>query len=339
MAFSQTEWNRNQIIDLLTHRDEATELLIFQRARALNEAHYHKQVFLRGLIEISNYCKNDCLYCGIRRSNRSVSRYRLSENQILEICRQGYESGFRTFVLQGGEDGFFTDALLVRLIKAIKQACPDAALTLSLGEKRRDQYLAYYEAGADRYLLRFETSTPSHYAQLHPSDMDFAHRIACLHHLKEVGYQVGTGFMVGSPFQTIENLADDLCLLAELQPQMVGIGPFISHHQTPFANAPCGSVDLTLLLLALIRNMLPKVLLPATTALGTLGQAQARSQAILAGANVIMPNLSPMSVREKYMIYDEKNTSQEAIEFMNQLRCEVEAVGYHISMERGDALM
>lgn len=299
---------------------------------------YGDVVYLRGLIEISSHCKNDCLYCGIRKSNVHASRYRLSPAQILDCCRAGYEIGFRTFVLQGGEDAFFTDDMLVRMIRDIKRHCPGAAVTLSLGEKTYEQYKAYYDAGADRYLLRHETANAAHYAQLHPARMSHVKRLECLRNLKSIGYQTGTGFMVGSPWQTPENLAEDLLFLLELQPQMVGIGPFIPHHETPFALQPAGTVELTLFMIAMIRLLLPNVLLPATTALGTLGQAKARQQGILAGANVIMPNLSPKDVREKYMIYDDKDTSHETVEFLDELYNEMKDVGCRISMERGDAI-
>lgn len=337
--FFPFEINKENLSKLIANRTPELSEKLFIEAQKIRKIHYGNKIFLRGLIEISSYCKNDCLYCGIRKSNVQAERYRLSPTQILECCYEGYEWGFRTFVLQGGEDFFFTDKILVQLIHDIKYHCPGAAVTLSLGEKTYDQYKAYFDAGADRYLLRHETANPVHYQQLHPAQMSHAQRINCLRDLKKIGYQVGTGFMVGSPYQTADTLAEDLLLLLDLQPQMVGIGPFIPHHATPFSQQNAGSVELTLFMLALIRILLPKVLLPSTTALGTLGHSSARKSGILAGANVIMPNLSPKDVREKYMIYDEKNTSHETLEFIDELKEEMSEIGYQVSMERGDAVM
>lgn len=336
--FFPFEINKENLAKLIENRTPELSEKLFVEAQKIRKTHYGNKIYLRGLIEISSYCKNDCLYCGIRKSNVQAERYRLTPEQILDCCCEGYEWGFRTFVLQGGEDFFFTDEMLVQLIQNIKRNCPGAAVTLSLGEKTYEQYKSYFTAGADRYLLRHETANTAHYQKLHPAQMSHAQRLNCLRDLKRIGYQVGTGFMVGSPYQTPENLAEDLLLLLDLQPQMVGIGPFIPHHATPFAQQNAGSVELTLFMLALIRILLPKVLLPSTTALGTLGHSSARKNGILAGANVIMPNLSPKDVRAKYMIYDEKNTSHETLEFIDELKNEMSEIGYQVSMERGDAV-
>ena len=312
---------------------------LFKKARDARERHYGKEVYLRGLIEFTNYCKNDCYYCGIRRSNRNVSRYRLTKEQILDCCRKGYRLGFRTFVLQGGEDGHYSDPVIVEIIREIKSLYPDCALTLSIGERSCESYKAFYEAGADRYLLRHETADPDHYRRLHPPSLTLESRKQCLHELKEIGYQVGSGFMVGSPGQTAENLAEDLLYLQELRPHMVGIGPFIPHHDTPFSAEPSGTTELTLFLLGLIRLMLPAVLLPATTALGTIDPV-GREKGILAGANVVMPNLSPREVRDKYLLYDNKIcTGDEAAECRHCMEGRMQFIGYQVVVDRGDSRM
>ena len=303
---------KEQLAFLLATEDDAMIQDLKQRARNTGDRIYGKNVYIRGLIEFTNYCKNDCLYCGIRRSNCHADRYRLTEEEILSCCKIGYELGFRTFVLQGGEDGFYTDEKICQIVSKIKAEYPDCAVTLSIGEKSRESYQAYFDVGADRYLLRHETADEAHYKKLHPAEMSYQNRMRCLRDLKEIGYQVGTGFMVGSPWQTSEHLAEDLLFLKELNPQMVGIGPFIPHHDTPFAGQKAGTLELTLFLLGLIRLMLPGVLLPATTALGTIAE-NGRELVILSGANVVMPNLSPKQVRGDYLLYDNKiSTDAEA---------------------------
>lgn len=319
------------------HTPEDAEYL-FEKSRRVCQKYYGNQVFTRGLIEFTNHCKNDCYYCGIRRSCRSARRYRLTKEEILDCCRQGYGLGFRTFVLQGGEDGYYTDAVMTEIVHSIRTMFPDCAITLSIGERSYESYKRLFDAGADRYLLRHETYDASHYARLHPADLSADNRQQCLWNLKEIGYQVGTGFMVGSPFQTAENLADDMLFLTELSPQMVGIGPFIPHHDTPFRDKPPGTLELTLFLLGLIRLALPKVLLPATTALGTISP-RGRELGILAGANVVMPNLSPTSVRKDYLLYDNKIcTGDEAVECRQCLSRRMESIGYEIVVSRGDFL-
>lgn len=333
--FEGEKLSRSEWVGLIGNFDVETREYAALLARQVREKFYGNSVYVRGLIEVTNHCKNDCLYCGIRKSNLNAERYRLSPEQILKCCDYGYTLGFRTFVLQGGEDGFFSDAVLVPLIREVKRRHPDCAVTLSLGERSYDSYLALFEAGADRYLLRHETATAAHYAQLHPQQMSHAHRLECLRNLKQIGYQTGTGFMVGAPFQTAENIAADMQFIAELQPAMVGIGPFIPHHETPFAQQPGGTVELTLFLLSLLRLMLPTVLLPATTALGTLA-SDGRKNGILAGANVVMPNLSPSDVRAKYMIYDNKDTSSETVDALDQLKKDMREIGYEVVVDRGD---
>ncbi len=310
---------------------------VAERAVALRMMHYGNSVFIRGLIEISNICKNDCLYCGIRRSNNKCERYRLTEEEIFECCKSGYELGFRTFVLQGGEDAHFTDEILCPLLTEIKQACPGCAITLSLGERPYESYLLLKGAGADRYLLRHETADKEHYQKLHPSEMSFENRIQCLKQLKESGYQTGCGFMVGSPFQTTETLAKDLKFVEVFKPSMCGIGPFIPAPYTPFYNKTTGSVDFTCYLLSLIRLIHPTILLPATTALGTL-DPKGREKGILAGANVIMPNLSPDSARSKYKIYDGKTSNNDMATDLTSLKASMQAIGYEIVTDRGDAI-
>lgn len=309
-----------------------------REAVRLRKLYYGDKVFTRGLIEFTNYCKNNCYYCGIRCQNPHAKRYRLSREEILDCCENGYGLGFRTFVLQGGEDPFFTDERVTEIIREIKTRYPDCALTLSIGERSFESYRRFREAGADRYLLRHETADEAHYRKLHPENLTLANRKRCLRDLKALGYQVGAGFMVGSPGQTSAELAEDLCFLEELQPEMVGIGPFIPHHETPFAEAEAGSVDLTLFLLSVIRILLPKVLLPATTALGTL-DPRGREKGLLAGANVVMPNLSPVKNRKQYDLYDNKIcTGEEAAECRECLARRVESVGYRLVTERGDAV-
>lgn len=297
---------------------------------------YGDKVFVRGLIEFSNYCKNNCYYCGIRRDNKNASRYRLSKEQILNCCKEGYDLGFRTFVLQSGEDPYFTDEILCDIISEIRINYQDCAITLSIGEKSKNSYQSYFNAGANRYLLRHETASQEHYTKLHPKEMSLENRKKCLFNLKEIGFQVGSGFMVGSPFQTTENIIEDLRFLQELKPDMIGIGPYITHKETPFANSDNGSVELTLRLLSILRLMFPNVLLPSTTALGTLHR-QGRELGLKAGANVLMPNLSPVDVRKKYNIYDNKIcTGEEAAKCRNCLEKRVLSAGYRIVTDRGD---
>lgn len=335
---AQNRLNREEWIQLIEGRTPKLAQYIFEKARKIRQAYYGTDVYIRGLIEFTNYCKNDCYYCGIRRSNSRAHRYRLSEEQILRCCHQGYTLGFRTFVLQGGEDGYFTDERMVSLVKEIRKNYPDCAITLSIGERSYDSYLALFEAGADRYLLRHETWDEEHYRLLHPPALSAKHRQQCLWDLKKIGYQVGTGYMVGSPFQTAQNLADDMLFLEELNPQMVGIGPFIPHHDTPFKDQAAGTLELTLYMLGLIRLMLPKVLLPATTALGTIDE-KGRELGILAGANVVMPNLSPENVRKDYLLYDNKIcTGSEAAECRMDLENRMHAIGYQVVCHRGDSL-
>ena len=305
-------------------------------AREITETHFGKKVYFRGIVEFSNICKNDCYYCGIRCSNHNISRYRLSEEDILACCDEGYAAGFRTFVLQGGEDGWFHDDRMCQIIRMIKERYPDCAVTLSLGERSRESYQKLFDAGADRYLLRHETADHQHYSILHPAALSLDNRMRCLQDLKEIGYQTGCGIMVGSPGQTPETLAKDMVYMQEFKPQMVGIGPFLPHQDTPFRTEAAGSVELTLLILALCRIMLPQVLMPATTALGTV-EAEGRKLGVLAGCNVVMPNLSPASVRKKYMLYDNKaGTDLTAAEGIALLRQQMEEIGYEAVIGRGD---
>ena len=299
---------------------------------------YGNKVYIRGLIEISNICKNDCYYCGIRKSNPNCDRYRLTKTEILQCCKEGYELGFRTFVMQGGEDGFFTDEVLCDIVSEIKNGFTDCAITLSMGERSKESYQKLYEAGADRYLLRHETADKEHYEKLHPKQMSHENRIQCLKDLKSIGYQVGCGFMVGSPYQTIESLAKDLKFIEEFQPDMCGIGPFIPHKDTVYKKEKAGSVELTCYLLSLIRLICPSVLLPATTALGTLDD-NGREKGILSGANVVMPNLSPLSVRKKYELYNNKiSTGQESAQGLDELKERMKDISYEIVCERGDII-
>lgn len=321
------------LIDNIT-KDGAAYL--YDKARNVALESYGNRIFVRGLMEFTNYCKNDCYYCGIRRSNQKASRYRLTPEQIMDCCQAGYGLGFRTFVLQGGEDPWFSDDKIAYLVKSIKQAYPDCAVTLSVGEREYASYKKWFDAGADRYLLRHETSNPCHYASLHPPQMSSEHRQECLRYLKDIGYQTGCGIMVGSPYQTTEHIAQDLEYMYRLNPEMVGIGPFIPHHDTPFKDRPAGTLRQTLILLAIVRLMLPRVLLPATTALGTI-EPDGREQGVLAGANVVMPNLSPLDVRKKYMLYDNKiSTGVEAAANIKELKKRMGSIGYEVVTDRGD---
>ena len=321
---------------LMDRRDpEAAERLASLARQAARQV-YGNRVFVRGLVEISNICKNDCLYCGIRRSNRACDRYRLTAEQILACADEGHRLGFRTIVMQGGKDGSFTDEVLCAIVRAIKRAHPDVAVTLSMGERGRESYQRLFDAGADRYLLRHETATKAHYERLHPAAMSFDNRMRCLQDLHEIGYQTGCGFMVGSPFQTTADLARDLKFIEQFHPEMCGIGPFIPHKDTAFRDEPAGTVELTCYLLSILRLIQPNLLLPATTALGTIDPA-GREKGILSGANVVMPNLSPASVREKYMLYDNKLSSgAEAAQNLQDLKDRMAAIGYEVVVDRGD---
>lgn len=325
------EWRMSQL-------PEAARLdaYLFEKSDRVRRQSYGNGVYIRGLIEYTNYCRNDCYYCGIRKSNREAERYRLTKEQILECCEAGYDLGFRTFVLQGGEDPYFTDERMVDIIRAIRGRYEDCAITLSIGEKSRESYQAFYDAGANRYLLRHETADCAHYAKLHPEELTLENRLQCLWNLKDIGFQVGCGFMVGSPWQTAECLAKDMVFLHQLQPHMVGIGPFIPHHDTPFAEKPGGTAELTLFMLGLCRLLLPDVLLPSTTALGTI-HPDGRERGIQVGANVVMPNLSPGNVRKKYLLYDNKIcTGDEAAESRKSLEKKLAAIGFQVVVHRGD---
>ncbi len=320
---------------LITEDKDCLEML---REEAVQTAQkiYGNQVFIRGLIEFTNYCKNDCYYCGIRRSNHCADRYRLTKEEILSCTDTGYELGFRTFVLQGGEDPYFTDARICELVSEIRQKHPVCAITLSIGEKSKESYKRYFDAGADRYLLRHETANGTHYRRLHPDELSLEHRKQCLWDLKEIGYQVGCGFMVGSPGQTTDTLYEDLQFIRELMPHMVGIGPFIPQKDTPFAREPAGTMEQTLRLLSIIRLIHPHVLLPATTALGTI-HPKGRELGIQSGANVVMPNLSPVDVRDKYKLYDNKIcTGDEAAECRFCMENRMKSIGYQVVVSRGD---
>lgn len=320
---------------LIENRDECRDYL-FENARQVRDSVYSRKVFIRGLIEISNYCKNDCFYCGIRRSNCNVSRYRLTERDIISCVKRGYPLGFRTFVLQGGEDAYYTDEVLCRIISAVKKDFPDCAVTLSLGERSFESYKALKTTGADRYLLRHETANKAHYGKLHPSQMSYDNRVQCLKNLKTLGYQTGAGFMVGTPYQTTDDLAAEFSFLKEIQPEMVGIGPFVPHKDTPFKDFAGGSPELTLFMLGLMRLTLPSVLLPATTALATV-DGKGHENGMNAGANVIMPNLTPQDEREKYTLYNNKaRTGAESAEGLEMLRRQMSLAGYEIVEDRGD---
>ena len=328
---SDSEWKA-----LLETEDAEVLSYLSSCAREIRESIYGKAVYIRGLIEFTNYCKNGCYYCGINCKNTNADRYRLTDEQILACVREGYELGFRTFVLQGGEDPYYTDDKIVSLVRAIKEMHPDCAVTLSIGEKSEESYRAYFEAGADRYLLRHETASPEHYKKLHPENLSWDNRMNCLKTLRKIGYQVGCGLMVGSPYQTMDDLIADLRFIAGFKPDMCGIGPFIPHKDTIFKDEPAGTLQMTLKLLSIIRLLVPDVLLPATTALGTIDPT-GREQGLKHGANVVMPNLSPTNVREKYSLYDGKICmDSESAECIKCLAARVATAGYEIVVDRGD---
>lgn len=327
---------KEELLLLINNHSPENYEYLAKKARKVRESIYGKKIFIRGLIEISSYCKNDCYYCGLRRSNSCAERYRLTKEEILACCDEGYPLGFRTFVMQGGEDAYFTDEVLTDIVSSIKKKYPDCAVTLSVGERSMDSYKKLKEAGADRFLLRHETANCEHYAKLHPKEMTLQNRMNCLASLKKLGFQTGCGFMVGSPYQTLQNIVDDILFISEFKPEMIGIGPFIPHEKTPFKDEPAGSVDLTLYLLTILRLLNPNALIPATTALGTL-QTDGRERGILSGANVIMPNLSPIATRKKYMLYNGKLASgEEAAEGLLKLKESMKKIGYEIVTDRGD---
>lgn len=317
-------------------KSDTEDELLFKTADKIRRENYGDEVYIRGLIEFTNYCKNNCYYCGIRRDNKKAIRYRLTKEEILDCCHKGYELGFRTFVLQGGEDMTFNDKDICQIVYNIKESFPDCAVTLSIGERPKESYKAFFDAGANRYLLRHESATDEHYSKLHPQNLSLKIRKECLFNLKEIGFQVGAGFMVGSPYQTMENIISDIRFLQELQPDMIGIGPFLRHTDTPFSNFQNGSLPLTLRLISVLRLIFPYALIPSTTALGTI-HPEGREMGLKAGANVVMPNLSPMRVRKLYTLYDNKiSTDEEAAESVERLKKRVENAGYRIVTEVGN---
>lgn len=329
--------DKNEIVSILSDNDENINNILFECARKRSVEKFGKEIYTRGLIEVSSYCKNNCFYCGIRKGNKNAVRYRLEKDQILECCKIGYELDFRTFVLQGGEDPyFFDDEILCDIVSTIRQKYSDCAITLSLGERSYESYKKLYDAGANRYLLRHETSNPCHYAKLHPKELSLENRIKCLENLKEIGYQVGTGMMIGSPYQTISDIADDIIFIKKFKPQMIGLGPFIPHSESVFKNFPQGSLTTSLKVISILRLMLENALIPSTTAMGTIDE-NGRELGILAGANVVMPNLSPKSVRKNYLLYNNKiSTGEEAAEGRKKLEEKMNKIGYTLSSGRGD---
>ncbi len=326
----------DDFLELINCTDAQASEYLRAQGREVALSQFGNAIYMRGLIEFTNYCKNDCFYCGIRKSNLKAERYRLTKQQVLSCCESGYALGFRTFVMQGGEDAGFSDDALVDILETVKGRYPDCAITLSFGEKSREVYARYKAAGADRYLLRHETADAEHYGRLHPEGQDLQSRVECLYALKELGFQVGVGFMVGSPYQTPQTILKDLRFIEGFKPQMIGVGPFLPHRDTPFCDMPKGSLELSVNLLAMLRLMIPNALIPSTTALGTIDK-NGREMGILAGANVVMPNLSPIEVRSKYLLYNDKiATGEEAAESKNRLAAKVGAIGYELAVTRGD---
>lgn len=327
--------NPSELLALLNNIDNDGQAYLTQKAHQARLKYYQNRVFFRGLIEFSNYCKNDCLYCGIRKSNKKADRYRLETNRIIELCKEGYQLGYKTFVLQSGEDNSFKDDDIVDLVKQIKSKLPDCAITLSIGEKSYDSYVKYFNAGVDRYLLRHETASEKLYNELHPK-MSYENRIQCLYNLKEIGYQVGAGFMVGLPNQTNEDYVNDFMFLKKLHPHMIGIGPFIPHCDTPLADNQRGTLNKTLLMISIARLFLPDSLIPATTALGSI-DPNGREIGITAGANVVMPNLTPVDEKKKYVLYDGKICiDEDSTKCRHCLEKRIINIGFLPDMSRGD---
>ena len=325
-----------ELLSILKTKELDQEL--FTSADKIRRKFYSDKVYIRGLVEISNYCKNDCYYCGIRLSNRKIERYRLEKDDILGCCLEGYSLGFRTFVLQGGEDSYYTDKLICEIVSEIKSRFSDCAVTLSIGEKSYSSYKAYFDSGADRFLLRHETANKHHYEKLHPSYMSLENRKKCLYNLKEIGYQVGSGFMVGSPYQTFDNIIEDLRFLEELKPDMIGIGPYMCHADTPFSKFKNGDLKLTLRLIAILRHMFPYSLIPSTTALASI-HPNGREMGLKAGANVVMPNLSPPDYRKLYSIYENKISSgNESAQQLENLKKLVSDAGYRVVTDVGHVI-
>lgn len=323
---------------LIVNRNDEVAVFLREKADLVRKEIYGNKIFVRGLIEISNICKNDCYYCGIRAGNKNCNRYRLTAGEIIECCKQGYELGFRTFVMQGGEDAFFTDDIICSIVEKIKSLFPDCAVTLSLGERSFESYERLYQAGADRYLLRHEAVSDELYSKLHPERLKLKNRLQCLEDLKKIGFQTGCGFMVGAPYQTPRHIAEDLKFIEKFKPDMCGIGPFVPHKDTIFKNEPSGSAELTCFLLSIIRLACPNVLLPSTTALGTIDPT-GREKGVLSGANVVMPNLSPVNVRKKYDLYDNKiSMGAESAQHIKDLEARMEKIGFKVVYERGDII-
>ncbi|MCR4611694.1 MAG: [FeFe] hydrogenase H-cluster radical SAM maturase HydE [Lachnospiraceae bacterium] len=326
----------DDMLKAVIEADNTIDKDLFELADEVRREYYDNKVYLRGLIEYTNYCKNDCYYCGIRCSNKNAKRYRITKDEILDVCKTGYDLGYRTFVLQGGEDSYYTDDMMCDIVSSIREMYEDCAITLSLGERSYESYKAFFDVGANRYLLRHETADNNHYSKLHPDRMSLDNRKKCLYNLKEIGYQVGSGFMVGSPYQTSDNLVSDLRFLQDLQPDMIGIGPFIRHQDTPFRDKENGTMELTLRMIAILRLLFPYSLLPSTTALGTINEG-GREAGIKAGANVVMPNLTPIKYRGQYELYDDKiYTGEESAEGRKALEKRLEMIGYRVVTDRGD---
>ncbi len=335
--FEKGNLSREDFIFLIDHRDEESAKYLFEKSEIRRKENFGNSIYIRGIVEFSSYCRCNCFYCGLRRSNLNCERYHLDKEDILDCCRSGYEAGYRTFVLQSGEDLSYSDDDICEIVRSIKQEMPDCAVTLSIGEKSYESYLKYYNAGADRYLLRHETASPELYRKLHPAEQTLENRIRCLYDLKKIGFQVGAGMMVQAPYQTTKDLAEDFVFLKQLEPDMIGIGPFIPHKDTPFRDFKAGSLELTLFVLGILRCMFPKVLLPSTTALGTI-DPQGREKGVLAGGNVIMPNLSPQRVRGKYLLYNNKlSSADDAKASFENLQTKMMSIGCEVRVTRGDA--
>ena len=334
--YETNDLKKEEILFMLKNMNSEYKSILFRLAAAMRKKHYGDAVFIRGLIEFSSFCKNACKYCGLRKNNTALKRYRMTKEQIIACCKMGYGLGIRTFVLQSGEDAFFSDDILIDIIERIKTQFPDTAVTLSIGEREKDSYCRLFEAGADRFLIRHETADRELYHEMHP-DMSYDNRLRCLCDLKDIGYQNGSGFIVGLPGQIDEILASDLSLLKKLHPHMIGLGPFIQHKSTPLAGYPNGSVEKTRICMAIARLLVPDALIPVTTALAVLRPQDGWEFGLKAGANVIMTNLTPWEYRQGYDIYEGKSKlNDEAKYSLDQIKANIRHAGLSVSMERGD---
>ncbi len=334
-AYKEEKFNIEEIIELLSFGDDDTQEL-FDSADYIRRKYVGDEIHLRGLIEFSNFCERNCYYCGLRKDNKKLSRYRLTPQEIINYSVKCEELGYRTVVLQSGEDSYYTVEILSNIIKEIKQKT-NLAVTLCIGERNKYEYKRLFDAGADRYLLKFETSDPVLYYKLHP-DLLYENRRKKILELKEIGYQIGSGIIVGLPGQTINSIAQDIIWFDELELDMIAIGPYVHHQETPLENIKFKDLSLVLKIIAITRIMTKDTLIPATTAISTLDIFNGRRRALEVGANVIMPNVIPPHLREKYQIYPKnKILLQEPESQKKEIETMITYIGRMIAKSRGDS--